>query len=418
MRLHRLSFIFRTATGPFVSNRCSHRRRGSAYALTVVALPVLLGVGALAVDLAIMGLAAQRTQDVADTAALAGAVRAMDPSAAVVTADQTAATNNGFSTWHVDTTTTTYGPGQVVPDFRELGYREHVTAVTGTTEFRFLFGRVFGLDRITITRSSAAMCEVRRNRLAEGFIFAGETDPAVVGIHLDGAGNTLNGSIHSNTCVRLDRDYQTVIGDIRYRNSHYQSGAYFTHEGQLIETPVTQYPVDFRWEDFDQGPWDHDLPSLNVASSGQSFPGGHYRVRGDMTVSGSNFSCQDALFVVDGNIYFNGGGACLDRVTLVAKGDIYFDGSDSRFSPYMWDLFAFSTDTEARYTIYLDGSNCEASGILFAPNGDIYFDGSDERTYEIGLVAKTVELDGKNSVHNGPASALTADQTSRAKLVL
>jgi len=234
MSLHELSLSGHTVARFFVSHRCRSRRSGSTYILTVVALPVLIGIGALAVDLALMGLAAQRVQNVADTAALAGAVHGTDASAAVAAAGQTAGSNNLFSNWEVDAAITAYGPGETVPGFRALGYREHVTAVNGTTDFQFIFGRIFGLEQATVRRQSAAMCEVWRNRLANGFIFAGSSDPGVWGVYSDGLGNNFAGSIHSNTGVSLKGKDNLVTGDIRYRNA-FDTGPNFTLDGDLID---------------------------------------------------------------------------------------------------------------------------------------------------------------------------------------
>lgn len=77
-------------------------RRGSGHMLTVLALPALLGVSALAVDLGLMGVAAQRVQHVADLAALGGATRITDQTAAVATADETTETNNSLDVMVVE----------------------------------------------------------------------------------------------------------------------------------------------------------------------------------------------------------------------------------------------------------------------------------------------------------------------------
>lgn len=417
MSSHELSPDGYTVARTCVSNQCRGKRRGSTHIITLVALPVLLGIGALAIDLALMGLAGQRVQNVSDTAALAGAVKAADAAGAITAADQTTTSNNEFSTWQVDGTTTTYGPGQQVPGFRTLGYREHVTEVVGTTDFQFLFARLFGLEQATITRDSAAMCDVWRNRLAEGFIFAGSTDPAIYGVYSDGLGNNFNGSMHSNTSMCLNGADNVVTGDIRYRNAFAQNGPGFTHDGDLIETATTAYPVDFTWEDFDTGSWDHEVAHINEGGTGASLPGGRWHVNGDMTITSDYFECRDALFVVEGNIYIDGTAPTLDGVTLVARGDVTFIGADGSFSPYQHDLFAFSTQSSSSDVMSIDGARCDAEGVLFAPNGGLYWEGSAETSYRVGLVADHVTLIGSFCTHEGPASALVCDQTSSPRLV-
>ncbi|HCA47152.1 MAG TPA: hypothetical protein DEP45_07225, partial [Armatimonadetes bacterium] len=278
-------------------------RRGTGYTLTVVALPVLLGVAALAVDLGLMSVAAERVQHVADLAALAGATRGTDETGAVVLADETASSNNAVSNRQVDIVVTTYGPGQEVPGYRSLGLREHVTDVVATTRFDFAFARIFGLEAATITRHSAALCEVWRNRLADGFIFAGETDPAVTGVYVEGSRCSFNGSIHSNTCMSLNGSTMTVNGDIHYRNRFEQGGPSFAHTGSLIPTPISSYPIDVTWSDFDRGTWDYQVACINIRNAGVTLPSGRWHVLGDMIVNGTGFSCHDSLFVVEGRIY-------------------------------------------------------------------------------------------------------------------
>ncbi len=417
MSLHELSPDAPGRSQSTVANRCRERRRGGTNVLFVLALPILLGVGALAIDLALMSLAAQRVQNVADTAALAGAVQVADTTASEVAVDQTAGTNNDFSPWQVNTTVTRYGPGQEVPGFRTLGYREHVVAVEGTTNFTFAFARLFGLEQATVTRDAAAMCEVWRNRLAEGFVFAGSTDPAVWGVYSDGKDNQFGGDIHSNTGISMNGLNNTVTGDIKYRNAYEQSGDGFTHYGTVMETPVEPYPVDFCFEDFTQDPWDYEVASIYETASDGSLPSGRWHVLGDMTINATGFQCTDSLFVVEGNIYLAGAGSVYENCTVVARGDIDMAFADGSFSPLMHDLFAFTEKTSTADVMTIDGSRTQASGVLFAPNGGLHFEGSPMHTYEVGLVANTVTLIGSGMTHNGPASALTCDETSKARLV-
>jgi hypothetical protein len=159
------------------------------------------------------------------------------------------------------------------------------------------------------------------------------------------------------------------------------------------------------------------VPSIS-GDNGGSLASGRWRVRGDMTISTNNFQVQEALFVVDGDVLIQGSGIMLDDVTIVARGTVTFIGADSRFSPFLHDLFAMSTKTSSSDVIYIDGARCLASGVLFAPNGGLYFEGSAEESFHVGLVANTVRLIGSECVHEGPASALTCDQTSRAQLIM
>ncbi|MGC9317843.1 MAG: pilus assembly protein TadG-related protein [Armatimonadota bacterium] len=398
---------------PSTSDRQSGRR-GSVSSLTIAVLPVLMGVAALVFDVGGMILAVQRVQTVTDAAALAGAANAAEVGSRDVAVSSTVAANNDASPWRVTSTVDYYVPGDEVPGYGTLGHRQYAAEVVGRAEFEFSFARAFGAERIALERRAVGRAELWRNRLSDSFIFAGSTDPAVDGIAIHGSGNTLNGTLHSNTGVCIDGSNVSIAGDVEYRNDLEISGSGFSIGGQTLAADIEEYPVDFVWEDFDQGSWDHDVSGIYVDQSDSSLASGRWRVRGDMIINASGCHCSDALFVADGDIFINGSDTLFDRVTMVARGQIYVNGAYSRFSPLLRDLTAFSTMGGAETAgdaIWFDASSCQASGILYAPGGSLYFDGSSEHMYEVGLVAEIVELTGSVSTHAGPPVA-TADTTA------
>ncbi|MEA3401226.1 MAG: pilus assembly protein TadG-related protein [Armatimonadota bacterium] len=395
-------------------------RRGSVSSLTVAALPVLMGVAALVFDIGAMTLAVQRVQDVTDAAALAGAANTAELGSRDVAVSETVAANNNASPWQVTSTVHYYVPGDEVPGCGTLGHRQYAAEVVGQAEFEFSFAKALGAEQVTLERGALARAELWRNGLSDSFIFAASTDPGVDGITLNGSGNTLNGSIHSNTGVYINGSNLSVTGDVEYRNDLDISGSGFSVGGQTVAADIEEYPVDFMWQDFDQGPWDHEVSSIYIDQSDASLASGRWRVRGDMIINANGCQCQDALFVVDGDIFINGSDTIFDRVTMVAGGQIYVNGVYSSFSPFVRDLTAFSTmggAGTAADAIWVDASNCQASGILYAPGGSLYFDGSSEHMYEVGLVAEIVELTGSASTHEGPASADSGYECTEVKLV-
>ncbi len=74
------------------------QQTGAALPLVVFALTALLGVAALAIDIAMMTLARQRAQNVADAAALAGAANSATASQASTAATQVVTANNANGT--------------------------------------------------------------------------------------------------------------------------------------------------------------------------------------------------------------------------------------------------------------------------------------------------------------------------------
>ncbi len=397
------------------------RRSGTASMLTILALPTLFGVAALAVDLSLMSSAAQRVHSVTDAAALAGARYRCESVGSAYAVDQVIAVNNADAPWQVVHEAQYYAPGQQVPGYGTLGPHEYAAAVTGRTRFDYCFARALGLDSIEITRRAVATSIIWRNNMGDRFIFAGATDPSVYGVVIEGGGNFIGGSIHSNTGVYLNGADTTVSGDIAYRNRFRRDGPNFTLGGSLSAGEVEPYPFDFVWEDFDTGAWDHEVSAVNVGTPGASIEPGRWRVRGDMTVTGNGTSCHDALFVVDGNVCVNASDVRFNRVTIVARGTILLNGSRSRFTPYQHDLIAFSTaDTplgSSEWAIKMHAASCQAEGILYAPDGRLYFDGSDEVAYQVGLVAETIALIGSRTTHTGPECARGGDWYTEVRLV-
>lgn len=132
-------------------------RRGAVGAYVVVALAALLGMAALVVDLGRLTLAAQRAQDLADSAALAAANELPVQSEARVTALTTITSNNAECPWlQVNCSSedlTFYGPGDVVEGYGELGMWSYAVSVRVRVPVQYTFGRLLGVNGAVATRS-------------------------------------------------------------------------------------------------------------------------------------------------------------------------------------------------------------------------------------------------------------------------
>lgn len=118
-----------------------HQRAEGGFALVwfVILLTVLLAVAAIGVDILAGYSAAQRAQNAADAAALAGVVKMPDFGAADPLARQVGADN--------------LGAGTFTPEQTGLPNQLKVTVDTGIDTF---FARVLGFDRLSITRDAVA----------------------------------------------------------------------------------------------------------------------------------------------------------------------------------------------------------------------------------------------------------------------
>jgi hypothetical protein len=253
--------------------------------------------------------------------------------------------------WDVSVTSedvTYYSPGETVDGYGMLQVGEHAVAVIGRLPVEFAFARVLGIEGATATRSATALAEPGGG-VGEGLLFAGETDPSVWALDINGSDFTVvEGNIHSNTRLRLDGSNQTVSGTLEYLHQFSSNGSDLDY-GDVVESQVMPYPVGYTWEQFDVGPWTYECGSYSVSDSDYTVPSGRHRIHGNMTIDGSCCELHDSLFVVDGDIFFNGSNTTFDHVTLVAQGRIVFNGSCQYYTPFQDDLFAMSLSTRLAY---------------------------------------------------------------------
>ena len=136
-------------------------RRGVAGTWVSVALITLLGMAALVVDVGKLTIAAQRAQDVADSAALAGATRLPNTDAARATALRTVMSNNtegaGMTSYCSSEDVSFYNPTDAIPDYGDLGPWSYAMTVTARVPVEYGFARVVGVGSAVAERSCTVM---------------------------------------------------------------------------------------------------------------------------------------------------------------------------------------------------------------------------------------------------------------------
>ena len=128
------------------------KERGSVLPLVAAGLFFLTGVVAFGVDLGWFFLNASRQQTAADSASLA-AVVSMPPD------DALWSNTTAFATAVQMGETSGYAAGEIIPQevFREDGTRvENQIKVTVRRDVKTFFLKVFGMDSVTISRTSTA----------------------------------------------------------------------------------------------------------------------------------------------------------------------------------------------------------------------------------------------------------------------
>lgn len=391
------------------------RRVGVVGAWVVVALATLLGMAALVFDLSRTVIAAQRTQDVADAAALAGAWGLPDRHegtrrlAAIVSANALATPRWPVAV-NLPDDVVCYGPGDRLPDGGALRADEYAIQVRACLEVPYGFAAALGIRGVQVSRRSTALSWAA-GATGPGPLFAGETRRGVDGIRCSGSDLTVRGTVHSNTEVVITGSGHRIDGDVEFRHGcriNDPSGV----RGEIRAAEAADYPVPYTWAQFDAGPWDRQYQGDVVADA---LPGGRIRVNGDLTLQGSGFAAHDALWVVTGDIRFNGGAVTLDRVTMVAGGTIRFNGSSGRFSSFHDELFAMSL-AAAEPAIRINGAGGDTWGVIYAPHGQVEYNGGHQEVHHGAVVALTIDINGSGSVFAG----IDADQPHggrRARLI-
>jgi len=378
-------------------------REGVVGVWMVVALMSLMGMAALVFDVGRLTVAAQHVQNVADAAALAGALQLPDYGVCEARLLGMVESNNGDTpVWPVVVDPANdlvyYAAGSEVPGYGVLEDGDYAVTLTARSTVGYTFARLFGINEVEVTRTATAL-STGSGLEGDGLLFAGETRSNVYGINANGSNLTVEGVAHSNTKVRTNGSNQTFSG-VEYLYDFRSNGS-DNDFGIVREDQVRPYPVDYTWEQFDVGPWDHvKSGNYRINASNYTMPSGRWRIDGNFRVNGSDFHLSDALIVCTGDIDFNGSGVCLDRVTLVAQGEITFNGSTERFSHFQDDLFAMALSSSSS-AMKVNGSNSDTWGVLFAPNGGMTYNGSNQEIHHGALIALTIDINGSSSTFQG-----------------
>jgi len=145
---------------PAVSIVICSSRSGLAGVWVAVALVALAGSAALVIDLGSLVVAAQRCQDVADSAALAAGTKLPYEQVSRTSAVVTAAANNTEGGWPVvcrpEDCEHFSGPGVTV-DGIELGPYADLMRVRVRAPVHYTFGRILGIGGATAVRSASVL---------------------------------------------------------------------------------------------------------------------------------------------------------------------------------------------------------------------------------------------------------------------
>lgn len=328
--------------------------------LLAIMLPLLLGLGAITVDIGYWYVVKKTAQDAADAAALAAARELPNKDAAEARAMTYVQANMRDAAWRVEFP---YVPNPADPGVSGGGEPDYtkieVTVTHATSTF---FGRLFGLIAPTVSRRAVAE-RLEGGRLG---IYAHEYRCPEFALRQSGDDQTIIGQVHSNGTYEVAGN-GSYITAATYRDActpSIDSGNSFG--GNPSPTPIVE---QLNWPEFftvsrfvDYGCTNPLVGEILIDQDGARIPDGVY--------------CADK-FTVDAD---NVSG---EKITVVAR-QITIRGQGNSFKPYTEGLLFFVPPNVTPTTVddgpvpeeicskdmkdmEISGSGHRLEGIIFSP---------------------------------------------------
>lgn len=356
-----------------------HKRageRGTVLIGVVLALMLLFGVAALAIDGGMAYNERRSTQGAADHAALAAAWAACVDRPNPVSAGERAAADNRYS-----------GPGVKIND---LGDNRYEAVIRSTQQNEF--GGVVGQDEIDI--ESRAVADCTRRVWGGGFALFADGDSPCTNMELDFTGRkiTVDGGIHSNGDLKLNGSpghRSDLNGPVTHVGTIQSNGMNFNGGGPTRTDSVDE-PFNLDFADFQPGtglggPYypfgtlDDGALGPHTNSSGQLVDSGIYYASTEITnLTVNPAPGVTATFVSPGKISFN------------PSSEIHFHHPSG---VAVFSNFRASNPTCDNMAIKWTGA-ATFTGLIYAPNGEIEFSMSEGNTARGALVGYNLDLSG------------------------
>jgi hypothetical protein len=406
-------------------NRYTAREEGAVAVVTAIALLVLMGIAALAVDAGRAYLERSQMQNTADHAALAAAWADCDDRDPEEAGEASAARN-------LEGRPLSY---MVSIDPAGEGWSATVSGVVPAP-----FGRAIGLKDMEVRATATAACEQGTSASPVYAIFAtGECPSDKASYQFGGNFNQWHGNVHSNGGIYFsgnDNDFRTkpayglenrwsYVTDLFVggSNNHWQP-EFPNPEKVLKKNEEDWNPQGWKIEDF--------VPGGSVAVA-ESAKGRYFDYQGEKITFDEakkrGWTTSDSPPTLKSGIHFTTDDIDADRgnmrsepggVTFVAsgqesgKGRIKF-GNDQVLRPYYQDLLAFTNMTDTKpcelEAVLVNGNYLDGQGIIFAPRATVRWAGENNRLNPGGLVAHRVITSGNLNLIVGYAGqAIVTDE--------
>lgn len=300
---------------------------GQSMVLAAVIMSVLLGFGALAVDVGYMNIEKGKLQNALDAACLAAAQELPDKIKATTVAENYIELNG-------------YNSEDITISFKDLN---KTIELVGTKPLSFGFAKILGHSGADIQAEAAAIKIKKPIGGAFGYaIFSGSTTQLM---QFACSNFDIKGSIHSNHKFNLYVSKADVTGAVEAVKTIDIQGSSIKTGPKLPNSAII------------------DMPDFSDIIKNQAQQAGNYYT-GNKTYNGTTFNAESAIFV-DGNIQINSSSFTGNGI-VVATGNININTSNLKNLSDSNVCF-YSTNGN----ISFNASSIELSGVLYAPNGKI-----------------------------------------------
>lgn len=345
---------------------------GQSLVLFALILSILIGVGALVIDIGKITIEKSNLQKTIDSACLA-AVQDLPTNTTV--SENTAIDyieKNG------------YLEANIVKPIIFSNSDKKIT-ITAEQPVKYTFANIFNMGNSKTVKLKAS-AEVFYGSALDDFDYAIFSGSEINILHLTGSKTTVSGDVHSNNSIKGQAAVTgtvTAVGSIDTK----------------IDATVDKDPFSTVIE----------MPDFSETIKKLAEDASTYYT-GDKTFSPSELNTKLALnkaIYVDGNVTISGTGVCSTAGCILATGNITFNGSNVTLNSSS-PLCLYSSNGN----ITFDGGSSNVYGIVYAPEGKVTFNGSGGDIYG-RLIGDVVDINGAINIVSSDDDLISIDGTEK-----
>ncbi len=358
---------------------------GTIAVVAALAFVALIGMAALVVDGGYLATRRRSMQGVADAAALAGAF-SLPTSATAISQARANATENGYTNAVNGVTVTVNSP------YSSDARRIEVIVQTNVPTF---LGKALKINAGVVRGRAVGKIDP-----AAAAVFAGQTACAGqvsgVDMYINGTGNIITGTIHSNGSLMMGGDATDQYSAVEYGSAcglPQMNGPMQIASGPT-GTSSQPYPFSYTAASFPctfTGPLNatFDVTQAGNWQSGDAWSGGGVMKPGVYCANGAG-----AGMLIGGN-------SASGNVTFVASGPIQVNGNVLNYTAFSNNILVYSSSA-ANNAVQLGNQNLTFTGSIFAPNGVVLMNGQNH-VINGSIVGNNVALNATNfTINSGP----------------